>query len=29
LNLIQAGRGWVGWASDVVRAVLYGFGIGR
>lgn len=29
LNLVQAGRGFVGWAHDVVKAVFYGFGIGR
>jgi len=29
LNLIQAGRGWIGWAQDIVKAVLYGFGFGR
>ncbi|KAH7070474.1 hypothetical protein BKA63DRAFT_518496 [Paraphoma chrysanthemicola] len=29
LNLIQIGRGWVGWAQDIVKAVFYGFGFGR
>lgn len=29
LNLVQAGRGWAGWAQDVVKAVLYSFGFGR
>lgn len=29
LNLIQIGRGWVGWAQDIVKAVLYGIGFGR
>ena len=25
LNLVQAGRGWAGWAQDIVKAVFYGF----
>tara|TARA_R110002003_G_scaffold1005_1_gene21945 strand:+ start:9724 stop:10821 length:1098 start_codon:yes stop_codon:yes gene_type:complete len=29
LNLVQTGRGWVGWAQDMVKAVFYGLGIGR
>jgi NAD(P)-dependent dehydrogenase (short-subunit alcohol dehydrogenase family) len=29
LNLVQIGRGWAGWAQDIVKAVLYGFGFGR
>jgi len=29
LNLVQAGRGWIGWAQDIVKTVLYGFGFGR
>ncbi|KAJ4361859.1 hypothetical protein N0V83_010800 [Neocucurbitaria cava] len=29
LNGVQSARGWVGWAQDIVRAVLYGFGFGR
>ena len=29
LNTVQAARGWVGWAQDVVKAALYGVGIGR
>ncbi|KAL5113264.1 hypothetical protein ACEQ8H_008870 [Pleosporales sp. CAS-2024a] len=29
LNLVQRGRGWSGWAKDMVKAVLYGFGFGR
>jgi hypothetical protein len=29
LNLVQAGRGWAGWAQDMVKAVFYGFGFGR
>ncbi|KAH7082175.1 hypothetical protein FB567DRAFT_99901 [Paraphoma chrysanthemicola] len=29
LNLIQIGRGWVGWAQDIVKAVFYGLGFGR
>ncbi|CAO2653301.1 Nn.00g027120.m01.CDS01 [Neocucurbitaria sp. VM-36] len=29
LNGVQAARGWVGWAQDVVKAVFYGFGFGR
>ena len=29
LNMIQAGRGWVGWAQDIVKATLYSVGLGR
>lgn len=29
LNGLQAAEGWVGWARDMVKAVLYGFGYGR
>lgn len=29
LNGVQAARGWVGWAQDIVKAVRYGFGFGR
>ncbi|EMD85261.1 hypothetical protein COCC4DRAFT_180971 [Bipolaris maydis ATCC 48331] len=29
LNTIQAGRGWFGWAQDIVKATLYALGIGR
>lgn len=29
LNTIQMGRGWLGWAQDVVKSVLYGVGIAR
>ncbi|KAF2183249.1 NAD(P)-binding protein [Zopfia rhizophila CBS 207.26] len=29
LNALQASRGWIGWATDMVRAVGYGFGFGR
>ncbi|OAL52792.1 bacilysin biosynthesis oxidoreductase bacC [Pyrenochaeta sp. DS3sAY3a] len=29
LNGVQAAEGWVGWARDMVKAVLYGFGFGR
>ncbi|KAH7382204.1 bacilysin biosynthesis oxidoreductase bacC [Pyrenochaeta sp. MPI-SDFR-AT-0127] len=29
LNGVQAARGWIGWARDIVKAVLYGFGVGR
>lgn len=29
LNAVQASRGWIGWAKDIVKAVLYGFGCGR
>lgn len=29
LNLVQAGRGWAGWAQDVVKAILYGVGLGK
>ncbi|KAH8708528.1 hypothetical protein GQ44DRAFT_715151 [Phaeosphaeriaceae sp. PMI808] len=29
LNLVQIGRGWTGWAKDIVKAVFYGLGIGR
>jgi len=29
LNLVQIGRGWAGWGLDVVKAVLYGIGVGR
>ncbi|ORY14927.1 hypothetical protein BCR34DRAFT_598831 [Clohesyomyces aquaticus] len=29
LNAYQVSRGWVGWATDVVKAVAYGFGFGR
>jgi NAD(P)-dependent dehydrogenase (short-subunit alcohol dehydrogenase family) len=29
LNMVQAGRGWAGWAQDIVKAVFYGFGFGR
>lgn len=29
LNTVQATRGWIGWAQDVVKAVLYGIGFGR
>jgi NAD(P)-dependent dehydrogenase (short-subunit alcohol dehydrogenase family) len=29
LNMVQAGRGWMGWALDIVKAVLYSVGIGR
>lgn len=29
LNGFQAARGWIGWAKDMVKTVLYGFGVGR
>lgn len=29
LNMVQAGRGWVGWAQDIVKASLYSLGLGR
>jgi NAD(P)-dependent dehydrogenase (short-subunit alcohol dehydrogenase family) len=29
LNTVQATRGWVGWASDMLKAVAYGFGFRR
>lgn len=29
LNLVQSGRGWVGWAQDIVKAALYAVGVGR
>lgn len=29
LNMVQAGRGWVGWAQDIAKATLYTVGIGR
>lgn len=29
LNMVQIGRGWAGWAQDMVKAALYGIGIGR
>jgi len=29
LNLVHAGRGWIGWAQDIVKATLYSVGIGR
>jgi NAD(P)-dependent dehydrogenase (short-subunit alcohol dehydrogenase family) len=29
INTIQASRGWIGWAKDIVKAVAYGFGFGR
>lgn len=29
LNGVQAARGWVGFAQDIVKAVLYGLGFGR
>jgi NAD(P)-dependent dehydrogenase (short-subunit alcohol dehydrogenase family) len=29
LNMVQAGRGWMGWAQDMVKATLYSFGVGR
>ncbi|KAF2825022.1 NAD(P)-binding protein [Ophiobolus disseminans] len=29
LNLVQASRGWIGWAQDMVKSVLYGVGLGR
>ncbi|KAH3947671.1 hypothetical protein HBH70_145340 [Parastagonospora nodorum] len=29
LNLVQIGRGWTGWATDIVKAVFYGLGFGR
>lgn len=29
LNLIQAARGWIGWAEDIAKATLYTFGFGR
>jgi NAD(P)-dependent dehydrogenase (short-subunit alcohol dehydrogenase family) len=29
LNMVQAGRGWTGWAQDMVKAVLYGMGFGK
>jgi NAD(P)-dependent dehydrogenase (short-subunit alcohol dehydrogenase family) len=29
LNMVQAGRGWAGWAQDIVKAVLYSVGFGR
>jgi hypothetical protein len=29
LNLVQIGRGWTGWAQDIVKAAYYGLGFGR
>lgn len=29
LNSVQAARGWIGWATDIVKAIGYGFGYGR
>jgi NAD(P)-dependent dehydrogenase (short-subunit alcohol dehydrogenase family) len=29
LNMVQAGRGWIGWTLDIIKAVLYSVGIGR
>ncbi|KAF2875583.1 hypothetical protein BDV95DRAFT_278447 [Massariosphaeria phaeospora] len=29
LNAVQAARGWIGWATDIVKAVGYGLGFGR
>ncbi|KAF2260077.1 NAD(P)-binding protein [Lojkania enalia] len=29
LNAVQASRGWIGWAKDMIKAVLYGLGYGR
>lgn len=29
LNRVQAARGWIGWAQDIVKAGLYGLGFGR
>jgi NAD(P)-dependent dehydrogenase (short-subunit alcohol dehydrogenase family) len=29
LNLVQIGRGWAGWAQDIVKTIFYGFGFGR
>jgi NAD(P)-dependent dehydrogenase (short-subunit alcohol dehydrogenase family) len=29
LNLIQAGRGWLGWGIDIAKATLYSLGFGR
>lgn len=29
LNMVQTGRGWAGWAQDIVKAALYSVGIGR
>ncbi|KAF1936492.1 bacilysin biosynthesis oxidoreductase bacC [Clathrospora elynae] len=29
INMVQAGRGWIGWAQDIVKAILYSVGIGR
>lgn len=29
LNLVQIGRGWTGWAKDMLKAVTYGLGFGR
>lgn len=29
LNTVQATRGWIGWAHDMVKATLYGLGYGR
>jgi len=29
LNMVQMGRGWAGWAQDIVKAALYTIGIGR
>lgn len=29
LNLVQAGRGWVGWGMDIAKATLYSLGFRR
>jgi NAD(P)-dependent dehydrogenase (short-subunit alcohol dehydrogenase family) len=29
INSVQAARGWIGWATDIVRAIGYGLGFGR
>lgn len=29
LNSVQAARGWIGWATDIVKAIGYGLGFGR
>jgi NAD(P)-dependent dehydrogenase (short-subunit alcohol dehydrogenase family) len=29
LNSVQAARGWIGWAADVLKAIRYGFSSGR
>jgi len=29
INSLQAARGWIGWAKDIVKAIGHGFGFGR